>query len=104
MGDDNNMRASEEMLSYRVPPEERGFYELASAIVNVAVKDYRRCRRYNLRETEKIRQFFLSEVFENISMVENPNVFLKMLDDQIDAELKSGIRRKREKQSMKCNR
>ena len=97
------MNVSEEMLSYTIPPEERGYYELSAAIVSVAIRDYRKCRKINSRGTEELRQFFLSEIFEKISMVENPNMFLKKLDEQIDLEIKSGIRRKREKQSMKCN-
>ena len=97
------MRVSEEMLSYRIPPEDRGYLELSVAIVNTAVRDYRRCRKLNQREAEKIRDFFLSEVFENISMVDNPVLFLKMLDEEIELEINSGVRRKREKQTMKCN-
>ena len=91
------------MLTYTMPPEERGYYELAAAIINVAVKDYRQCRKINSKGAEEIRRFFLSDVFEQISMVDNPNLFLKRLDDQIDLEIRSGIRRKREKQTMKCN-
>ena len=98
------MRASEKMMSYNIPPEDRGYYELSAAIVSVAVRDYRRHRKNNSSCAEDIKDFFLSEVFENISMVENPNMFLKMLDEQIDHEIKNGVQRKREKQSMKCNR
>lgn len=98
------MRMSAEMMSYTIPPEQRGYYELSSAIVSIAVRDYRRCRKMVCsREIEKLRKFFLSEVFENISGVDNPNMFLRMLDEQIDKEISSGAKRKREKQAMKCN-
>ena len=96
------MRASDEMLSYRIPPEHRGYYELSSAIVATAVKDYRRMKKLG-KELGTLRSFFLSEVFENISGVENPNLFLMRLDEQIEKEMKDGIQRKREKQAMKCN-
>ena len=92
------------MSAYRVPPEERGYYELSTAIVATAVKDYRRVRKAShTREIEILRKFFLSDVFENISGVENPSMFLVRLDEQIDTEIRNGIRRKREKQAMKCN-
>lgn len=99
------MRVAEEMLSYTVPPEERGYYELSSAIVSIAVKDYRRVSKYAFKskEYERLRKFFLSEIFENISGCDNPNMFLIKLDEQIEKEKESGIRRKREKQAMKCN-
>lgn len=99
------MRVAENTLSYTIPPEQRGYYELSSAIVNIAVKDYRRISRvaYKSREYERLRTFFLSEVFENISGCENPNMFLLKLDEQIEKEIESGERRKREKQAMKCN-
>ena len=95
---------SSETISYTVPPEQRGYYELSSAIVATAIKDYRVCRKMTAqREIESIRRFFLSEIFENISGVENPSDFLQRLDRQIDRELAEGIKRKREKQAMKCN-
>lgn len=98
------VKVSVDTLSYTVPPEERGYYELSTAIVSTAVRDYRRCRKYRCAsEIERLRTFFLSEVFENISGVDNPNMFLLKLDEQIDKEIDSGIRRKREKQTMKCN-
>ena len=98
------MKVSADTLSYTVPPEQRGYYELSSAIVSAAVRDYRRCRKMTCaREMEKLRQFFLSEVFENISGVDNPNMFLMKLDEQIDKEIGSGVKRKREKQTMRCN-
>ena len=98
------MRVADTMMSYRIPPEDRGYYELSSAIIDTAVKDYRRCRRLeHSMELEVIKSFFLSEVFENISGVDNPNMFLMRLDEQIDEEIRSGKRRKREKQAMKCN-
>ena len=97
------MKVSDEMRSYTVPPEDRGYYELSTAIVNTAIKDYRRSKRLNLSEAVTLREFFLSETFENISMIENPNHFLMMLDEQIEREIESGIHRKREKQIMKCN-
>ena len=98
------MRIADDQISYRIPPEDRGFYELSTAIVSTAIKDYRRVVKLShTKEIERLRKFFLSEVFENISGVENPNVFLLKLDDQINAEIRSGIRRKREKQKMICN-
>ena len=97
-------RVAEEQMAYRCPPEHRGYYELASAILSTAVKDYRGCRKYNCKkEAENIREFFLSDVFENISGVENPNLFLMKLDAEIEEEIRSGAKRKREKQAMKCN-
>lgn len=99
------MHVADEMLSYTCPPEHRGYYELASTIVSDAIKDYRRAKRLAyLDEISFLREFFLSDVFENISGVENPNLFLMKLDAQIDEEIRSGKRRKREKQCMKCNR
>ena len=98
------MHVSIDMMSYTIPPEQRGYYELSSAIVSTAVRDYRMYKKVNsLREMELIRKFFLSEVFENISGVDNPNVFLQRLDEEIEKELRSGVRRKRDKQAMKCN-
>ena len=100
----SNVHVAEDMLSYRVPPEERGYYELSTAIVSSAVNDYRRCRiMVCTREIKALRAFFLSDIFENISGVENPNLFLQKLDEQIDQEIKSGVRRKRAKIDMKCN-
>ena len=97
-------RVAEEMMAYRSPPEQRGYYELSTAIVNTAVKDYRRLKKTShTKELEMIRLFFLSDVFENISGVENPNMFLSKLDEQIEREILSGVKRKREKQVMKCN-
>ena len=99
------MHVADEMLTYTCPPEHRGYYELSSAIVAEAIKDYRRARRLSyLNEIELLQTFFLSDIFENISGVENPNMFLMKLDEQIDAEIRSGKRRKREKQCMKCNK
>ena len=71
------MRVATEMLSYTIPPEQRGYYELSSAIVSIAVKDYRRLSKYSYKskEYEKLRTFFLSEIFENISGCDNPNLF-----------------------------
>ena len=98
------MRVAEEMLSYTIPPEDRGYYELSSAIVSTAVKDYRRLKKMeHTRELDSLRMFFLSEIFENISGCDNPNMFLLRLDEQIEKEINSGVRRKREKQKMKCN-
>lgn len=98
------LKASEETMAYRVPPEERGYYELSSAIVTCAVKDYRRLKKTTpTKELEMLRQFFLSEVFENLSGVDNPSMFLYRLDEQIEKEIKNGVKRKREKQAMKCN-
>ena len=54
-------------------------------------------------ELDLLRKFFLSEIFENISGVDNPNMFLIRLDEEIEKEIKSGEKRKREKQRMKCN-
>lgn len=98
------MHISQEMMSYTVPPDERGYYELSTAIVSMAVKDYRRLKRTaHTRELELLRKFFLSDIFENISGIENPNMFLLKLDEQIDREINNNVHRKREKQAMKCN-
>ena len=99
------MRMAEEQKSYTVPPEERGYYELSSAIVCTAIKDYRRARRFSCNSElyKSLRDFFLSEIFENLSGCDNPNLFLVRLDEEIDKETASGYRRKREKQIMKCN-
>ena len=98
------MRVAEEQLAYRCPPEQRGYYELSSAIVSMAVRDYRFLKKTsNTSEINRWRNFFLSDVFENISGIENPNAFLVQLDEQIDEEIRKGIKRKRDKQSMKCN-
>lgn len=93
--------------SYRMPPEERGFYELAIAIVRTAVEDYRRCRKNYLIHDSKsayglmvgLRTFFLSDFFENISVVEDPYDFLRKLDSDIDREVQEGRKRKRLKQT-----
>lgn len=98
------MRVADEQLSYRISPDARGYYELSAAIVSTAVKDYRRVMKASHKEEiENLRSFFLSDVFENISGIENPNMFLMKLDEQIMKEIESGTRRKREKQAMKCN-
>ena len=98
------MRVADEQLAYRVPPEERGYYELSSAIVSMAIRDYRRLRKTTqTKEVTLLRDFFLSDVFENISGIENSNAFLVRLDEQIDEEIRKGVKRKRDKQAMKCN-
>ena len=98
-------RVAEEQLTYTMPPEQRGFYELASAILTTAVKDYRHYRKMSCEtELENLRDFFMSDIFENISGIANPNSFLLRLDEQIDKELYNGMKRKREKRTMKCNR
>ena len=99
------MRVAEEQKAYTVPPEERGYRELSSAIVCTAIKDYRRARKFSFESSiyRDLREFFLSEVFENLSGCDNPNMFLMRLDEEIDKEIASGSRRKREKQVMKCN-
>ena len=100
------MRADSSTLSYTVPPEERGYYELSSAIVRMAVADYRVYRRAWHRSNggrraqwliDDLRTFFMSELFEKISGLENPNAFLMRLDEQIDKEFAEGVRRKRYK-------
>ena len=99
-----SMRVADEQLAYRCPPEQRGYYELSSAIVSMAVRDYRRLKKTShTGEITLLRKFFLSDVFENISGIENPNAFLVMLDEQIEEEIRKGVKRKREKQTMKCN-
>ena len=102
------VKVADETMAYRVPPEERGYYELSSAIISFAVDDYRRLRRGTpTRELKRLRDFFLSDVFENLSGVENPSLFLIRLDEQIDEEIRrekeDGVTRKRRKQTMKCN-
>lgn len=103
------MHVDSDMLTYTVPPEQRGYYELSSAIVQSAVEDYRAYRKawHNDRHgkraqwlIEEMRTFFLSDLFEKISGLENPNAFLSQLDAQIDRELAEGIRRKRYKSKM----
>ena len=44
-----------------------------------------------------LRTFFLSDVFENISGVDNPCEFLARLDTQIETEYANGVKRKRKK-------
>ena len=98
------MRVAMETLAYTVPPEDRGYYELSTAIIELAVDDYRKYRQKNAEEKlVEVRVFFLSDMFENLSGVDNPNLFLYKLDEQIEKELKSGVKRKRKKQIMKCN-
>ena len=90
---------------YRLPTEQRGYYELASAIMSVAVEDYRRAKKADNEEAlTELRSFFRSELFEVMSGVGNANKFLQQLDEKIDKEIKSGAKRKRAKQKMKCNR
>lgn len=93
--------------SYRMPPEERGYYELSIAIIRTAVADYRKQRRLYLANEKNrsayslmigLRAFFLSDVFENISGLEDPYQFLHMLDKEIDEDFQAGTKRKRMKQ------
>ena len=99
------MHVAYEVSSYTVPPEQRGYYELSTAIITEAIKDYRRLSKHahDTKEYRRLRNFFLSDIFENISGCDNPNVFLIRLDAEIAKEIESGERRKREKQTMKCN-
>lgn len=103
------MHVDYETLSYTVPPEQRGYYELSSAIVRTAVEDYRTYRKLWNRDREgrraqwlvdEMRTFFMSDLFEKISGLENPNVFLMRLDEQIDRECVEGVRRKRYKSTV----
>ena len=95
-------------VSYTIPPEERGWYELSIAIVQTAVDDYRRERKAVLRDERNkgahidvltLRTFFLSNVFENISGVSSPIEFLQRLDEEIERDYERGIRRKRIKKT-----
>ena len=103
------MRVASETLSYTVPPEQRGYYELSSAIVRTAVEDYRSYRKMWNRDrdgkraqwlVDELRTFFMSDLFEKISGLDNPNVFLMQLDAQIDKECAEGVRRKRYKSTI----
>lgn len=93
-------------LSYRVPPEERGYCELSIAIVRLAVEDYRRNKRKTFKDANdkgayglmiELRTFFLSDEFEALTGVSNPCEFLEKLDSQIEYEYINGIQRKRVK-------
>lgn len=98
------MRMDIDSISYRMPPEDRGYYELSSAIIEDAVNEYRASVIGNCQKSaQQVREFFLSEMFENISGIDNPNFFLLRLDEEIEREIKSGEHRKRKKQTMKCN-
>lgn len=103
------MNVDSNMLSYTVPPEQRGYYELSSAIVQSAVEDYRAYRKAWHKNKEgkraqwlidEMRTFFMSDMFEKISGLENPNAFLMQLDAQIDREYADGLQRKRYKATM----
>ena len=103
------MHANSDIMAYTVPPEQRGYYELSSAIVRMAVEDYRTYRKAWHRNKEgrraqwlidEMRTFFLSDVFEKISGLENPNAFLMRLDEQIDKEYAAGAKRKRYKSTI----
>lgn len=70
----------------------------------MAINDYRVAIKQNREEDLKsLKRFFLSEVFENLSGVTNPNLFLQRLDEQIEEEVKTGVKRKRKKATLKCN-
>lgn len=103
------MRMDAEQFSYRIPPEQRGFYELSSAIVRVAVEDYRTFKKMLLANgnskraqylTNEMRTFFSSEMFEALSGIENPNAFMMRLDEQIEKEFQNGEKRKRYKSTL----
>lgn len=92
--------------SYTVPPEERGWHELSIAIIQTAVDDYRREKTAVLKDENdmgaqgavmSLRTFFLSEMFEYISGVGSPILFLKKLDDEIESDYEEKTRRKRTK-------
>ena len=94
--------------SYRIPPEERGYYESSIAIIRTAVEDYRRYKRYYLlnernksayTHLEGLCAFFLSETFENLSGLEDPYEFLDRLDRDVENDVANGVRRKRLKQT-----
>lgn len=94
--------------TYRMPPEERGYYELSIAIIRTAVEEYRRYKRLTLANErnksaythlEGLRTFFLSELFENLSGLEDPYEFLKMLDRETEQDFREGVQRKRLKQT-----
>lgn len=102
------MEVGADVCSYRMSPEDIGYCELASAIVKMAVEDYREHRKMQLRHCEskraqwlvdEVRTFFISEFFESISNVENPNEFLAKLDARIvaeyEAECREGKKQKR---------
>ena len=100
------LAVDDESRSYTLPPEQRGYYELAVTIIRTAVEDYQRARKSVLRnkndegaydEMMSVRTFFLSDFFEALSGIENPYDFLARLDSQIDAEFASGKKRKRKK-------
>ena len=100
------MHVDSNMLTYTMPPEQRGFYELSCAIVKTAVEDYRVYRKAWHMDKEakraqwqldQLRTFFMSDMFEKISGFENPNAFLMQLDEQIDQEYENNVKRKRHK-------
>lgn len=102
------MEVGADVCSYRMSPEDIGYCELASAVIRTAVEDYRVWRKMQLNDcknrraqslVDEVRTFFMSEFFEAISAIENPNEFLEKLDEQIVAEYErersEGIRQKR---------
>lgn len=89
---------------YTIPPEEVGYWELSAAIIRFAVEEYRynmgmllekKCVKYAAREVEELRKFFGSQHFGIISGLEDPQLFLRTLDEQIKYEAEKGIRHKR---------
>ena len=103
------MHVDTDTYSYRIPPEQRGFYELSSAIVRTAVEDYRAFKMMWLNNSQskraqylikEMRTFFTSETFEAISGIANPNAFLARLDEQIEKEHENGEKRKRYKATL----
>lgn len=88
--------------SYRVAPEERGYYDLSIAVIRLAVEDYRFQKRISLKykgrgssQLDELRSFFLSGFFETLSGVASPTDFLKLLDREIEEEYSSGDAPKR---------
>lgn len=96
-----------ESSSYTIPPEQRGYYELSTAIVRTAVSDYRRAKRATLIRDDKcarcslmdLRTFFLSDLFEVLTGIDYAYDFLDSLDKQVEEEVEKGIRRKRFKRT-----
>ena len=85
--------------SYRVPAEERGWYELAIAVIHFAVVDYRRERIRMLKsgvasgKYETIRLFFISSAFYALSGIADGESFLKTLDEDIDKQIHTKLKR-----------
>ena len=103
------MHVDSDTYSYRLPPEQIGYYELSSAIVRTAVEDYRAFKMMQLNDgrskraqylVDDLRTFFMSSLFEAISGVANPNAFLLRLDEQIEKEFNDGTKRKRHKSTL----